>query len=58
MRLSLTIEHSQIVRIDVVSAQLLNIRETLRRLDMRLRAPRSSPDELDGLLAEYHGVRG
>lgn len=40
-----------------VDPALLCLRETLRRLDMRLRPVRSSPAELDAMLAEFHGVR-
>jgi hypothetical protein len=41
-----------------VDPALLQIRETLRRLDMRLRPVLSSPAEMDAMLAEFHGVRG
>jgi hypothetical protein len=41
-----------------IDPALLQLRETLRRLDMRLRVPVSSPAELDAMLAWYHEVRG
>lgn len=40
-----------------VDPALLQLQETLRRLDMRLKAPRSSPEELDAMLAAFHGAQ-
>lgn len=61
LTLHFTIAHALVTRIERTDTKLLAIRETLRRLDMRIRPvnpPRTSPAELDALLAEFHGVRG
>jgi hypothetical protein len=39
-----------------VDPNVLRLQEMMRRLSMRLREPLSSPEEMDAMLAAYHGV--